>query len=218
MSPPAAVLFDCDGVIVDSEAPTFQLMIAALARHGFPLSLAALERDYIGGTVEDVANRARRNGAILPDSWVTELYSEMYAMLERGVPLIPGITDVFDRLDAAGIPYAVGSNGTPEKMEITLGRRGLLPRFRATLSGQAIGKPKPAPDLYLACAKACGANPKDCVVIEDSPAGARAAIAAGIPVFGFAAHGEDTPTAQGLIALNIPLFRSMRDLPALLGL
>lgn len=218
MSPPAAVLFDCDGVIVDSEAPTFQLMIAALASHGFPLSLAELERDYIGGTVEDVANRARRNGAILPDSWVTELYSEMYAMLERGVPLIPGITDVFDRLDAAGIPYAVGSNGTPEKMEITLGRRGLLPRFRATLSGQAIGKPKPAPDLYLACAKACGANPKDCVVIEDSPAGARAAIAAGIPVFGFAAHGEDTPTAQGLKALNIPLFRSMRDLPALLGL
>ena len=70
----------------------------------------------------------------------------------------------------------------------------------------------------LACAKACGANPKDCVVIEDSPAGARAAIAAGIPVFGFAAHGEDTPTAQGLKALNIPLFRSMRDLPALLGL
>ncbi|WP_112310115.1 HAD family hydrolase [Pseudogemmobacter bohemicus] len=218
MTPPAAVLFDCDGVIVDSEGPTFQLMLTSLARHGFPLTLEALERDYIGGTVEDVATRARANGASLPEGWVADLYADMYAMLETGVPLIPGVTDVFDRLDAAGIPFAVGSNGSPEKMEITLGARGLFPRFRAVLSGQAMGRPKPQPDLYLACAKACGAAPETCVVIEDSPAGARAAIAAGIPCLGFAAHGEEAPPAQGLKALNIPLLHSMKDLPALLGL
>lgn len=218
MTPPAAVIFDCDGVIVDSEGPTFDLMIADLARHGFRLTLEELERDYIGGTVEDVATRVRANGCQLPETWVADFYANMYAMLATGAALIPGITDVFDRLDAAGIPYAVGSNGTPEKMEITLGSRGLLPRFRTVLSGQALGKPKPAPDLYLACAKACGAAPEACIVIEDSPTGARAAIAAGIPCLGFAAHGENTPPALGLKALNVPLFHSMKDLPTLLGL
>ncbi|NPD16593.1 HAD family phosphatase [Xinfangfangia sp. D13-10-4-6] len=218
MPAPAAVIFDCDGVIVDSEGPTFDLMIADLADHGFPLTLEELERDYIGGTVEEVARRAIAKGAKLPADWVAVFYEKMYAMLANDAPLIPGIIDLFDRLDAAGIPYAVGSNGTPEKMQITLGRRGLLPRFRATLSGQAIGKPKPAPDLYLACAKACGAAPENCVVIEDSPTGARAAIAAGIPCLGFAAHGQNTAPAKGLKALNIPLFHRMQDLPALLGL
>ncbi|MCL4066308.1 HAD family phosphatase [Pseudomonas sp. GX19020] len=218
MTPPAAVLFDCDGVIVDSEGPTFQIMLAEFASCGFHLTLEELERDYIGGTVEDVASRARANGADLPESWVADLYANMYAMLEAGVPLIPDILQVFDRLDAAGIPYAVGSNGSPEKMQITLGARGLIPRFRTVLSGQAIGRPKPLPDLYLACAKACGVAPEACVVIEDSPAGARAAIAAGIPCLGFAAHGEDTPPARGLKALNVPLFHSMKDLPGLLGL
>lgn len=218
MIPPAAVLFDCDGVIVDSERPTFNLLIDDLASHGFPLTLHDLETDYIGGTAEDVADRVRARGGVLPETWAGDFYRKMYAMLERGVPLMPGVPEVFDRLDAAGIPYAVGSNGTPEKMQITLGARGLLPRFRAVLSGHAMGKPKPAPDLYLAAARACGAEPARCVVIEDSTAGALAALAAGIPCYGFAPHGPEAAPARGLAALGVPLFHEMAELPGLLGL
>jgi beta-phosphoglucomutase-like phosphatase (HAD superfamily) len=215
---PDAVLFDCDGVIVDSEGPTLSLLLADLASHGLPLTLQQLETDFIGGTIETVATRARAAGASLPPDWVPSFYARMYVMLGKGTPLIPDILPPLDRLDAARIPFAVGSNGPVEKMQITLGQHGLIPRFRAVLSAQALGHPKPAPDVYLAAAKACGAMPARCVVIEDSPTGARAALAAGIPCLGFAAHGPDTPPARGLTDLGVPLFHHMADLPALLSL
>lgn len=211
---PAAVLFDCDGVIVDSEGPTFDLLIADLAAHGLPLTLHQLETDFVGGTIETVAGRARSAGARLPDNWVDDFYTRMHAMLAMGTPLIPGIVEVLDVLDRAGIPYAVGSNGPPEKMQITLGQHGLIPRFRAVLSGQALGHPKPAPDVYLAAAAACGADPGSCVVIEDSPTGARAARAAGMRCFGYAPQGQH-PRLQAEGAI---LFHKMSDLPRLLNL
>lgn len=218
MTRPAAVLFDCDGVIVDSEGPTLDLLIADLAAHGLPLTIERLESEFIGGTIETVATRARAAGAVLPPDWVADFYSRMYAMLARGTPLIPHVLDVLDALDRAGVPFAMGSNGPPEKMEISLGQHGLIPRFRAVLSGQALGRPKPAPDVYLAAAAACGAAPADCVVIEDSPSGAQAALAAGMRCLGYAGHGPDRPPAQQMAALGVPLFADMRDLPGLLGL
>ena len=218
MTRPAAVLFDCDGVIVDSEGPTFDLLAQDLAAHGLPLTRHVLETDYIGGTIETVAARARAAGARLPESWVADFYTRMYAMLAKGTPMVPGIRQVLDRLDAEGIAYAVGSNGPPEKMRISLGQHGLIPRFRAVLSAQTLGRPKPAPDVYLAAARACGGDPAACVVIEDSPAGARAALAAGIPCLGYIGHGPDTPPARQLAALGLPLFNRMTDLPGLLHL
>jgi HAD superfamily hydrolase (TIGR01509 family) len=218
MTRPDAVLFDCDGVIVDSEGPTLDLLIEDLAAKGLPLTRHQLESDFIGGTIETVAMRARAAGARLPDGWVQDFYGRMYAKLARGVPLIAGVVEVLDLLDRLGIPYAMGSNGPTEKMEITLGQHGLLTRFKAVLSGQAIGRPKPAPDVYLMAAAACGVAPERCVVIEDSPAGARAALAAGIPCLGFAAHGPDTPPARQMSDLGVPLIHDMAELPGLLGI
>jgi HAD superfamily hydrolase (TIGR01509 family) len=218
MTRPAAVLFDCDEVIIDSEGLTATLLRDDLATHGLPLTPLEFEANYIGGTIETVAERARKAGANLPDGWVADIYRRLNAMLAREAQLVPGILPVLDALDRAGIPYAVASNGPPDKMQITLGKHGLIPRFRAVLSGQSIGRPKPAPDVYLAAAAACGAAPATCTVIEDSPTGARAAIAAGIPCLGFAPEGPDTPTARQLAALGIPLFDSMANLPAHLGL
>lgn len=218
MTRPAAVLFDCDGVIIDSEHLTATLLRNDLARHGLPLTLHEFEASYIGGTIETVADRARLAGAILPDGWVPDIYLRMNVMLARDAALIPGILTVFEALDRAGIPYAVASNGPPGKMQITLGKYGLIPRFRAVLSGQSIGRPKPLPDIYLAAAAACVAAPANCIVIEDSPTGARAALAAGIPCLGFAPEGPATPTARQLAALGIPLFADMASLPDRLGL
>lgn len=218
MTRPEAVLFDCDGVVVDSEGPTFALFLQDLAAYGLPLSLAEFEAEFVGGTVELVGRRAREAGAQLPEGWVADFYQRMYAMLAAGVPLVPGVLEVLDRLDRAGIPYAMGSNGSLEKMQITLGQHGIEGRFRAVLSGQGMGAPKPAPDVYLAAARACAARPEDCVVIEDSAQGARAGLAAGMRVLGFAAHGADTVTARNLAALGVPLFHRMEDLPGELGI
>ncbi|WP_103258960.1 HAD family hydrolase [Tabrizicola aquatica] len=218
MTRPKAVLFDCDGVIVDSEAVTLDMLRADFAAHGLILTPTQLETDFVGGTIETVATRARAAGASLPEGWVADFYARLYATLDQGTPLIPGILTVFDRLDQAGIPYAVGSNGPLQKMRISLGQHGLIPRFRTILSGQTLGRPKPAPDVYLAAAAACGANPSACVVIEDSASGAQAALAAGIPCLGYIGHGPDTPPARQLAALGLPLFRSMAELPNLLDL
>jgi HAD superfamily hydrolase (TIGR01509 family) len=214
---PAAVLFDCDGVVVDSEGPSFALFLEELAAHGLPLTLDEFEADFVGGTVEMVAERARAAGADLPEGWVAHFYDRMYAMLAHGVPLVRGVIEVLDRLDAAGVPYAMGSNGSLHKMQITLGQHGLIDRFRTVLSGQEIGHPKPAPNVYLLAAAACGAAPGACVVIEDSANGAKAALAAGMHCFGYAEHGPDTPTAKQLTALGVPLFHRMADLPGLIG-
>lgn len=218
MTRPAAVLFDCDGVIVDSERPSFLLFVEELAAHGLPLTLDEFETRFVGGTVEMVAARAREAGARLPDDWVARFYDRMYAMLAAGVLLVDGVTGVLDRMDAAGVPYAMGSNGSLEKMQITLGQHGIEGRFRAVLSGQAIGAPKPLPDVYLQAARACGADPAECVVIEDSANGAKAGLAAGMRVLGYAEHGAGTPSARALTALGVPLFHRMEDLPGLLGL
>lgn len=212
---PAAVIFDCDGVVVDSEHPTLVMVRDDLERYGLPLTLEELEAGYIGGTVESVAVKARAAGARLPEDWVADFYERMYAMLRASVPLVPGIVGVLDALDLAGIPIAMGSNGTPEKMGITLGQHGLVERFGGHLySGQALGRPKPAPDLYLHAAAQLGVDPALCVVIEDSAAGARAARAAGMRCYGYAPKGDH----PALAAEGAVLFRSMAELPGLLGI
>lgn len=213
---PAAVLFDCDGVLVDSETIGFDLLDDDFRRHGHPMPRDEMERRFIGGTIRGLWTRAREAGIPLPDDWVDDFYARLYARLAEGTPLIPGVEAVLDRLDAAGIPYAVGSNGTTRKMQITLGQHpSVFRRLEGRLfSGQELGCPKPDPGLYLHAASAIGADPARCVVIEDSPTGARAARAAGMRCLGFAAHGD----GASLAAEGAEVFRDMADLPARLGL
>ena len=213
---PAAVLFDCDGVLVDSEGIGFDLLDGDFRRFGHPMPRDEMERRFIGGTIHGLWTRAREAGIPLPDGWVDDFYGRLYARLEEGTPLIPGVEAVLDRLDATGIPYAVGSNGTTRKMQITLGQHpSVLRRLDGRLfSGQELGCPKPDPGLYLHAARALGADPARCVVVEDSATGARAARAAGMRCLGFAAHGD----GAALAAEGAEIFRDMADLPVRLGL
>ena len=213
---PRAVLFDCDGVLVDSERVGLDMLRANLARHGLPLTGDDMHRLFVGGTLASVAELARGMGARLPAGWVDDHYEALYARLAEGTPLIAGVELLLDRLDAAGIAYAVGSNGTRRKMGITLGQHpGVWSRVKDHLySGQELGCPKPAPGLYLHAAGALGLAPADCVVIDDSAAGCRAGLAAGIRTLGFAEHGDSAPLA----ALGLELFHSMSELPGLIGL
>ena len=162
-----------------------------------------------------VAEKSRAMGARLPASWVDDVYEEIFAALERDVTIIKGVDFVLDRLDAVGIPYAVGSNGPHRKMEITLRRTGLAPRFQGRIySREDVAMPKPAPDVYLRAAAEAGVAPARCVVIEDSPNGARAGKAAGMTCFGFAA---ETPPEK-LVPFCDRTFLEMKALPGLLHL
>lgn len=210
---PKAVIFDCDGVVVDSEPMLFEMLSRDLTRFGLPLPIGDLPQIFLGMTLQGLREKANGMGASLPADWCDDFYARLYAELRLGTPLVPGILAVLDALDAAGIPFAMGSNGSAEKMQITLGQHGLTQRFKGLFSGQSIGKPKPAPDVYLLAAEAMQTAPADCVVIEDSATGARAAARAGMRCYGYAAHGGDALAAEGAI-----LFSDMKDLPGLLGL
>ena len=213
---PAAVLFDCDGVVVDSEPATFDLLAEDLGQRGLHLSFAEMERLFLGGTIERCGTIAADLGATIPNGWSAAFYEKLYARLGEATPLIPGILTVFDALEAAGIPFAIGSNGTMGKMEITLGQHaGLLDRLAGRVfSGRDLNMLKPAPDLYLHAARCLGADPAACVVIEDSAPGAQAARTAGMHCMGYAPNGA----SPALLAEGAEPFTDMAALPKLLGL
>ncbi len=212
---PDLVLFDCDGVLVDSEPVTNALLVENLAARGLQVSHDRVIDLFVGGTIAGVAKTARGLGATLEDNWVDLIYAEMFERLATEVTSIPGAIETLDALDAAGIPYAVCSNGPHAKMEITLTRCGIASRLAGRIySREDVPNPKPAPDVYLKAAADAGIAPANCVVVEDSPSGARAGKAAGMRTLGFTADTDPTR----LTPICDDVFDDMHALPGLLGL
>lgn len=215
--PPQLVIFDCDGVLVDTETATSIVVAASLSRFGPAITPAKCAEIFIGGTMASDAIQARQMGYDLPDTWVDNIYAAMFAKFAEGVALIPGVLDVLDQLDKAGIASCIGSNGPMTKMEITLTPSGLWDRFQGRIfSPHVIGleHAKPAPGLYRHAAQAMGAASGDAVVIEDSFSGATGAQAAGIRCLGYCA----TTSREQLEAAGAIAFDDMADLPRLLKL
>ncbi len=213
---PDLVIFDCDGVIVDTEPMTDALLRDDLAKRGLVLDLSEVHSLFVGGTISGVAMRAAEMGADIPEGWVAAMYERIYATLEQGVDLVPGIGPVMEMLDAAAIPYCVASNGRMAKMAITLGQHpALFARLKGRIfSAEHVTAPKPAPDLFLHAADSLGFQPAACVVIEDSVTGARAARAAGMRCFGFAPASDGAPLRQ----TGAEIFSDMAQLPRLIGI
>lgn len=213
--PPDMVIFDCDGVIVDSESITDRVMQASFKRYGLELATDEIVRLFVGGTMQGAMDNAIKLGAALPSDWLDLIYPEIFDALEQEVKPIPDVITVLNMLDAASIPYAIGSNGPHAKMEVTLTRTGLKERFKGRIySREDVPNAKPAPDVYLHAAKQAGIAPERCVVIEDSASGAKAGVAAGMRTYGF--YGE-TPRER-LAPICDELFGDMKELPKLLGL
>jgi len=209
MKKPELVIFDCDGVLVDSEVISNTIMAESLSAHGLVVTLEECMDLFVGATMAGVKVKAEGLGAVLPEDWVARIYEDIYARLRQDCPLIEGVVGVLDALDGAGVPYCVASNGSREKMGITLGQNGILQRFgERVYSAQELNTAKPAPELFLHAAQ--GLSPVRCVVIEDSLNGIHGAEAAGMPCFAYAPEGGDVAGATR--------FTRMADLPALLGL
>lgn len=207
------VIFDCDGVLVDSEPLSNQVLIDNLGRYGLDLTLEDSVGFFLGGTMTGVRDKARDLGADLPEDWIDQVYGETYARLRQGVSLMPGIRELLDTLDHHGIPFCVASNGSPDKMAITLGQNGVWDRFHgAMFSAHQLGTAKPDPMMFQLAAEHFGASAP--VVIEDSHNGVTAAIRAEMRCLAYAPHDD----GSNLTEIGAEVFSDMAEVPRLLGL
>jgi HAD superfamily hydrolase (TIGR01509 family) len=197
------VIFDCDGVLVDSEPLSNAALSEALHAIGLPLTVEQTTAELKGRSWADCEARiAELTGAPVPPALQADYEARRDAAFRRALRPVPGVEAALDALD--GTPTCVASSGDHAKMRFTLGHTGLLHRFEGRIfSATEVARGKPAPDLFLHAARSLGVAPADCVVVEDSPLGVAAARAAGMRALGF---GVDADAR----------FDDMRELPALL--
>jgi HAD superfamily hydrolase (TIGR01509 family) len=215
----SAVIFDCDGVLVDSEVLAAPILAETLTRFGLPTTAADVDRDFKGRSWEhglDVI-RARRGGA---EPWpeLRERYrAALFAAFDERLHAVPGVVEALSALDDAGIPRCVASSGDHERIRRGLRGAGLLDRFPddAIFSVDDVAHGKPAPDLFLHAAHSMGFEPATTVVVEDSEAGVQAGIAAGMRVLGYA---PEQAGGAALAAAGAEPFQRMAQLPIILGI
>ncbi len=182
------VIFDCDGVLVDSERITNGVWAEMLTELGLPMTTEDSLRIFLGNSMQRCLQIVEElMGHAPPADLLPRFHIRARAVLAGSLTPVDGIVGVLDALDAAGIRYGVASNGEHEKMRLTLGVTGLLERFEGRrFSAQDVAHPKPAPDLFLHAAAAMGFAPARTIVVEDSPLGVTGATTAGMFVIGFA--------------------------------
>jgi HAD superfamily hydrolase (TIGR01509 family) len=207
------VIFDCDGVLVDSEVIAVEIDKKVLAEFGWHLSIDEIIDRFLGTSSASFAAQVEEHlGHPLPEDWESTYDRWYFEAFERELQPVAGIADALDLIDAA---TCVASSGSHDKLRMTLGHTGLLPRFEGRIfSASEVENGKPAPDLFLHAADRMGVAPERCVVVEDSKYGVRAALRAGMHVFGYA--GGLTPAAW-LTDEGATVFTDMADLPRLLG-
>lgn len=212
-----AVLFDCDGVLVDSEPIVNGVLRTMLAERGWTLSEAECMRIFIGRMVKDERARIEREtGQALTEEWLAAFRERRNTALERELRIVANAREavhaVHQRLDAR---IACASGADRHKVELQLRKVGLHDYFSGRIfSGHEMPRSKPHPDVYLAAAAALGAAPQRCAVVEDTLIGATAGLAAGAAVYAYVPQGDTSAfEAAGVAAV----FRDMAQLPALLA-
>jgi len=205
------VVFDCDGVLVDSEQLAVSIDVRAICSLGWPITETEVIELFLGRSEADIFAMVQRHiGRTLPPDWDESWTAEFRRVFDEELEAVPGVTDAIKAIAAEGFQSCVASSGSTEKMRRTLGKTGLWDFFEGRIYSSAqVARGKPEPDLFLYAAEQVGVRPARCVVVEDSRCGVAAARAAGMKVIGFA--GGITPAAQ-LVAADMVL-TDMSDLP-----
>jgi len=207
----ACVLFDCDGTLVDSEILCCEAYVIVFRKYGISLTLEQAIKEFKGVKLYEIIDRMKAEQGLNQQVEILEAeYRAEVARLfdERLVP-IDGVRDLLARIS---VPVAVVSNGPVSKMHHSLGLAKLLPFFQDHLySGYDVGRWKPDPAVLYKAAEVMQVNIAQCILVEDSAAGAQAGIAAGIPVFYYCADPHNPPIDNPLVTV----FHNMRDLPRL---
>jgi HAD superfamily hydrolase (TIGR01509 family) len=215
-----AVLFDCDGVLVDSEPITIGVLRDMFDAMGWRMTLAQAMQQFVGHSVKSQADLiAQKTGVRIDAAWLESFWLRRDEALAARVVAIEGVREVLAWIQSAKPgAMAVASGADRRKVELVLKRAGLLEFFEGRIfTGHELPRTKPAPDVYLAAAAALGVDPKHCAVIEDSPVGVQAGVAAGATVFGYVAadhHFGENAMRQAGCAVQ---FDAMQKLPLLLA-
>jgi len=207
------VIFDCDGVVVDSERLVFDVFGAFIGSLGVRLSEAETREQFLGRTLAECMKIVERlSGRPAPPGALERYTAERDRVLREKVQAVAGIREVLESLT---IPFCIASSGGYDKMGVTLGATNLMPFFAGRLfSATEVKHGKPAPDIFLFAAERMGAIPARTAVVEDSVNGVRAGCAAGMTVFGYV---DLTPAEKLSEAGALRTFHDMRELPELLG-
>ncbi|MEU6387409.1 HAD family hydrolase [Streptomyces bauhiniae] len=208
------ILFDNDGVLVDSEPISNRHLAAYLTELGHPTTYDESLRDYMGAAMHRVHDTVlERTGEKLPEDFDDVFHARVFAAFKEELRPVAGVEEVLEKLTADGVPYCVASSGSHERIRVGHRVTGLDRWFDddRIFSSQDVGRGKPAPDLFLYAAERMGVAPERCLAVEDSPLGVQAARAAGMDVYGFTAM---TPPEK--LADATQLFSGMRELADLL--
>jgi len=215
--PPSLVIFDCDGVLVDSERISNRVLAANLSSLGMSISTAESRARYQGLLLADIAARASAElGRELPEDWAERYERERDVAFESELAIVPGARAAVEGVLAAGAHACVASQGRLAKTHLTLGLTGLRELFAedALFSAESVPRGKPFPDLFLHAAASMGFAAHDTAVVEDSASGVKAARAAEMRVLGYSADSD----ARALGDAGAELIDSMLEVPRRLGL
>jgi HAD superfamily hydrolase (TIGR01509 family) len=206
------VIFDCDGVLVDSELPSNRVLAEAFTVLGHPMTVEESIHHFMGRSAKHLHQRgAELLGRPLPEDFYAQYTEKRNAAFETELEAVAGVAEAVDALHAAGVCTCVASSGPHPKMRLTLGMTGLWERFEGRIySATEVEHGKPAPDLFLHAAREEGFAPVDCVVVEDAPAGVAAGKAAGMRVLAYAGM-----TDPELLRDADLVFSAMDELPRL---
>jgi HAD superfamily hydrolase (TIGR01509 family) len=209
------VIFDCDGVLVDSERISCRVLAQALTAVGLDTTPEDARREYLGPRLAEVLARAEsRLGRVLGPGWLRQFEQDRADAFRRELLPVPGAAEVVARLVHSGFAVCVASQGKLEKTRLTLALTGLSSLFPRTalFSAEEVPRGKPEPDLFLHAANVMGTPPARCVVAEDSPIGVAAAAAAGMHPLGFAANTDPGTLREA----GAETFMTLSELPRLI--
>jgi HAD superfamily hydrolase (TIGR01509 family) len=211
------IIFDCDGVLVDSEPLAMRVLLETIAAEGVTIDPDTAFREFLGRSLTTIsANLNAEHGLHLSDAALDSMRANLFALYRRDLKPMAGLVDALAQIK---VPTCVASSSHMERIRISLSVTGLLDRFDpAIFSAAMVANGKPAPDLFLHAAESMRTAPEDCLVIEDSPAGIIAAQRAGMRVFAFVGGGHIGPSGlrAEIEALNpTAVFDDMQTLPRL---
>jgi HAD superfamily hydrolase (TIGR01509 family) len=219
MRKPDLVIFDCDGVIIDSEGVASRVTAERLTELGWEMDAAEAERRFLGMSLTDMEPIINARVGLLPPGFAADLAQRLADRLATEAITIPGAQDVLEAVSALGLPWRIASNSGHAELAAKFARTGLadLVAGRVHSAEDVIargGSGKPAPDLFLDTAATEGVAPERCIVVEDSALGVRGAVAAGMDVLGFDRHGNGTALRE---AGASRILHALPDLLPLLG-
>lgn len=215
---PQLVIFDCDGVLVDSEIISNTILAEMLSAEGLPTTLAEARREYQGLLLSEVLSTAEQKlDQLLPGDWLARYEHTRAAAFQENLTPVRGAAETVQRCLDGGLAVCVASQGKLSKTGLSLSLTGLERLFpeHTRFSAHTVARGKPWPDLFLHAAQTMSVDPAQCVVVEDTPSGVTAAVSAGMRAVGYAADSDRQALREAGAQL---LLDSLEQLPGVLGL